>query len=118
MTVRWSSEAAADFAAIVEYIRKQILQQPIESPIKSTVALPPSRRFRNKDVWAGQRALVSLYFLLFVYCRVPSDGRSGGDRESVAWVPAVALIARALREVFSQSALAVSPWISSLFVHL
>jgi plasmid stabilization system protein ParE len=28
MTVRWSPEAAADFAAIVEYIRKQNPQQP------------------------------------------------------------------------------------------
>ncbi|HTU40125.1 MAG TPA: type II toxin-antitoxin system RelE/ParE family toxin [Candidatus Aquilonibacter sp.] len=61
MTIRWSPEAAADFAAIVEYIRKQ----------------NPS---------AAQRVAHSIYDGIASLARFPNQGRRGreyGTRELV-----------------------------------
>ena len=40
MKIRWSPEASADFAEIVEYIRKEILPSPTEWHMTSTIESP------------------------------------------------------------------------------
>jgi len=65
MTVRWSPEAAADFAAIVEYIRKQNPSAAERVAAKSTKVWPRWHRSRIKDGPEESRVPVSWCSRLF-----------------------------------------------------
>jgi len=65
MTVRWSPEAAADFAAIVEYIRKQNPSAADRVAHRVYDVLRRSHRSQSKGAPAEQRALVNWCFRLF-----------------------------------------------------
>jgi ParE toxin of type II toxin-antitoxin system, parDE len=87
MTVRWSPEAAADFAAIVEYIRKQNpsaaerVARKIYAGVAALASFPnQGRPGRTK----GTREL-AFFFASSLCCCVPSKGRRGGNCARATW---------------------------------
>ena len=89
MTARSSPEAAADFAAIVEYIRKQ--NPSAADRVANKIYVHRSRRSQDRDVSAGQRHPRVGVFASSLCCCIPSREGSGGSCDGAAWVAEVAV---------------------------
>lgn len=93
ITVRWSPEAATDFAAIVEYIRKQnpsAAERAANKIYDGVVSLASFPRQGRAGRTMGTRELVLTPLPYIV--GVPGEGRRGGYCAGAAWVAAVAVI--------------------------